>query len=144
MFEKCQNAQAADLFPPLCVVFFCRASARLQKSALIGEKISRLWAFRHLSNKAWLPYKKFFLILFLSRKRMDTTHFCKGEHDMKKFWKVLGLGALAAGLTKYYHQRPQPGGGRKAPDRHQSGRGHADQQADERHGQEGGAPSVQR
>jgi hypothetical protein len=53
MFEKCQNAQAADLFPPLCVVFFCRASARLQKSALIGEKISRLWAFRHLSNKAY-------------------------------------------------------------------------------------------
>jgi hypothetical protein len=52
MFAKCQNAQTADLFLPLCVVFFCRASARLQKSVLIGEKISRLWAFRHLTNKA--------------------------------------------------------------------------------------------
>jgi hypothetical protein len=52
MFEKCQHAQTTDLFPPLCVAFFCRASVRLQKSALIDEKISRHWAFRHLSNKA--------------------------------------------------------------------------------------------
>ena len=53
MFEKCQHAQTTDLFPPLCVAFFCRASVRLQKSALIDEKISRHWAFRHLSNKVW-------------------------------------------------------------------------------------------
>jgi hypothetical protein len=52
MFEKCQNAQTTDLFPPRCAAFFCRASARLQKSASIGEKISRHWAFCHLSNKA--------------------------------------------------------------------------------------------
>ncbi|WP_207636907.1 hypothetical protein [Oscillibacter sp. 1-3] len=52
MFEKSQNAQTADLYPPLCVKFSCRASARLQKFALIGEKISRCLAFRLFSNKA--------------------------------------------------------------------------------------------
>ena len=53
MFEKRQNAQTVDLDPPLCVKFSCRASARLQKSALIGENISRCWAFRHFANKAY-------------------------------------------------------------------------------------------
>ncbi|MEY8262393.1 hypothetical protein AALA80_18950 [Oscillospiraceae bacterium 50-60] len=38
MFEKNQNAQTADLDPPLCVKCSCRASARLQKFALTGEK----------------------------------------------------------------------------------------------------------
>ncbi|MCX4370210.1 MAG: hypothetical protein OSJ58_00110 [Dysosmobacter sp.] len=40
MFEKCQNAQTADLFPPLRVKFSCRAAARLQKFALIGDWIA--------------------------------------------------------------------------------------------------------
>ena len=40
MFEKCQNTQTADLFPPLCVKFSCRAAARLQKFALIGDWIA--------------------------------------------------------------------------------------------------------
>ena len=53
LFEKNQNAQTADLDPPLCVKCSCRASARLQKFALTGEKISRRWAFRLFSNKAW-------------------------------------------------------------------------------------------
>ncbi len=52
MFEKSQKAQTMDLDPPLCVKFSRRASARLQKFALIGENISRRWAFRHFSNKA--------------------------------------------------------------------------------------------
>ena len=52
MFEKSQKAQTVDLDPPLCVKCSCRASARLQKFALIGENISRRWAFRHFSNKA--------------------------------------------------------------------------------------------
>ncbi|MEY8261907.1 hypothetical protein [Oscillibacter sp. 1-3] len=38
MFEKRQNAQTVDLDPPLCVKFSCRASARLQRFALIGKK----------------------------------------------------------------------------------------------------------
>ncbi|MEY8261121.1 hypothetical protein AALA80_12280 [Oscillospiraceae bacterium 50-60] len=52
LFEKSQNAQTVDLYPPLCVKFSCRASARLQKFALIGENISHRWAFRHFSNMA--------------------------------------------------------------------------------------------
>ncbi|MEY8260585.1 hypothetical protein AALA80_09575 [Oscillospiraceae bacterium 50-60] len=52
MFEKRQNAQTVDLDPALCVKCSCRASARLQKFALIGENISRRWAFRLFSNKA--------------------------------------------------------------------------------------------
>jgi hypothetical protein len=52
LFEKCQNAQTADLFPPLYVQFSCRAAARLRKFALIGEKIFRRWTFRQFSNKA--------------------------------------------------------------------------------------------
>ncbi|MCX4372538.1 MAG: hypothetical protein OSJ58_12065 [Dysosmobacter sp.] len=38
MFETCQSAQTADLFPPLCVKFSCRATARLQKFALPGKE----------------------------------------------------------------------------------------------------------
>ncbi len=52
LFEKCQNAQTTDLFPPLCIKFSCRATVHLQKFALIGEKISRPWASRQFSNRA--------------------------------------------------------------------------------------------
>ena len=51
LFEKSQNAQTVDLYPPLCVKFSCRASARLQKFALIGENISRRWAFRFFQTR---------------------------------------------------------------------------------------------
>ena len=48
-----KTPKPADLFPPLCVKFSCRASARPRKFALIGEKISHRWAFRQFSNKAY-------------------------------------------------------------------------------------------
>ena len=51
--KKVKTPKTADLFPPLCVKFSCRASARPRKFALIGEKISHRWAFRQGSNKAW-------------------------------------------------------------------------------------------
>jgi len=50
LFENWQNASTADLFPPLCVKFSCRATARLRKFALIGEEISRRWAFANFQT----------------------------------------------------------------------------------------------